>query len=289
MGWKQAAKACTPPLLWDLARTIAERICRSDSRWREYEYIREGWDYREAHPEVRGWNVEDVLVAQKSAAEQFRSMVESSGPLGGSTEFAGLCEADTPLHNAIMIFAYAAALAARQVNRMSMLDWGGGIGQYYWLARALLPEVEIEYHCKDVPKFVEYGSRTLPEQHFHADNGCLNRTYDLVLASSSLQYSREWQDVLAGLAGATGRFLLVTRLPTVERADSFVFVQRPYQYGYNTEYLSWCLRRDALVDQAERSGLRLIREFLVGEQPRIVGAPEQCVYRGFLFRPIRRG
>ena len=75
------------------------------------------------------------------------------------------------------------------------------------------------------------------------------------------------------------------RLPSVLHANSYAFVQRPYVYGYNTEYLGWCLNRDEFLQQASSAGMRLVREFVTGEQPFIDNAPEQCLYRGFLFEP----
>jgi putative methyltransferase (TIGR04325 family) len=167
---------------------------------------------------------------------------------------------------------------------MSMLDWGGGIGHYYILAKALLPDVEIDYHCKDVPVLADYGAQLLPGQHFCADESCLERTYDFVMASGSMHFTEDWPSLLAGLAKATDGYLYVTRQPTVLEVASFVFIQRPYAYGYNTEYLGWCLNRAEFVGQAEKQGLSLVREFVLAERPPIADAPEQCQYRGFLFR-----
>ena len=155
---------------------------------------------------------------------------------------------------------------------------------YFLLTKSLLPNVEIEYHCKDVPILAEYGAQLFPEQHFHADESCLERTYDFVFASTSMHYTEDWQGLLASFARATQGYLFVTRLPTVLEAPSFVFVQRPYAYGYNTEYMGWCLNRTCFLDEASKLGLVLVREFVTGECPSISRAPEQCQYRGFLFR-----
>ena len=130
----------------------------------------------------------------------------------------------------------------------------------------------------------EYGARLFPDQQFSSDERCLEDVYDFVLASTSLHYTEDWQSLLERLAGATRDYLYIAQLPTVPEAPSFVFVQRPYQYGYNTEYLGWCLNRTEFLQAAGRSGLRLQREFVYGHQPLIHGAPEQNAYRGYLFR-----
>jgi putative methyltransferase (TIGR04325 family) len=165
-----------------------------------------------------------------------------------------------------------------------MLDWGGGIGHYYLLSQNLVPALEIDYHCKDVPVLAEHGRSLFPKAHFYTDETCLERKYDFVLVSGSFQYSQDWVSALKGLAQATGGYLFITRLPIAHQAPSFVIVQRPYQYGYNTEYLGWCLNRGEFLQCAQKLGLELIREFVVEPLPPIHRAPEQPEHWGFLFR-----
>jgi putative methyltransferase (TIGR04325 family) len=126
----------------------------------------------------------------------------------------------------------------------------------------------------------------LPHDTFHdSDSSALARAYDLVLASSSLQYLKDWRLTLGKLAEATARHLYVTRQPFVTRSRSFVVMQRPHRYGYRTEYPGWFLNRDEFLEAADGTGLRLRREFLIWERPYVPGAPEQGQYRGFLFEP----
>jgi hypothetical protein len=99
----------------------------------------------------------------------------------------------------------------------------------------------------------------------------------------------DWQNLLQRLAGAARDYLYIAHLPSVQQAPSFVFVQRPYQYGYNTEYLAWCLNRTEFLRTAECTGLALVREFVYGHRPFIHGAPEQNMYRGYLFRAHPEG
>jgi putative methyltransferase (TIGR04325 family) len=251
----------------------------------EFEYIPQGWEYLNDHPEIRGWNVDDVLQVYIQQWSPFVEMVQSSRPLSGIHESV-LAQPSIEGHNSVMIFAYALALAAHRRTHMSLLDWGGGIGHYYLIAKALLPNLEIDYHCKDVPVFAEYGRKLFPEASFHTDDSCLNRQYDLVFASGSLQYSEDWYHVLSRLAGAASDYLLVTRLPTVRSVSSYVFIQRPYLHGYNTEYLAWCLNRKEFLDVVQETRLQLLREFLVGDNHPIPNAPERCEYYGFLLKKL---
>ena len=90
----------------------------------------------------------------------------------------------------------------------------------------MLPEVELDWHCREVPSVADAGKRVNPDVTFHTGDDALDRTYDLVLASSSLQYERDWRRLLGRLAASTGGLLLVTRLPIALAAPSFVVVQR---------------------------------------------------------------
>lgn len=234
---------------------------------------------------MSGWNVPSVLETQLRKWPRFVAMAEGSGPLGFAHESDLSDRHDLASHNAVMSFAYAVSLAAHMRTRISFLDWGGGLGHFFILARRLLPNVQIEYHCKDVPLLADQGARLFPDQHFTSDDGCLDRKYDFVMASTSLHYVENWRDLLARLRAATGDILYVTGLPVVARSPSFVFAQRPHAFGYDTEYLAWCLNRDEFLTEAEANGLSLLRELVVGHRPPISGAAAQAEYRGFLFRP----
>ncbi|MFC2105498.1 methyltransferase, TIGR04325 family [Candidatus Bipolaricaulota bacterium] len=223
---------------------------------------------------------------QQAEWPQFLRSANRTDPLGVAHEALVPSNRGYSAHNTIMAYGYVLALAARKKDRISLLDWGGGIGHYYILSRALLPEVEIDYHCKDVPLLCQGGRELFPEARFYNDaRTCFERTYDLVLASSSLQYSEDWPGTVTQLASVSRSYLYVTRLPIVRRAASFVVIQRPYQYGYKTEYLSWVLNRQEFLNYMDSLGMTLVREFQIQERPFVHRAPEQGESRGFLFRP----
>jgi len=255
----------------------------------EWLLIPQGWDYARDHPEVQGWNVSSVLRTQQEKWSTFTSLLDDSGPLGFTHEADLTNREDVFCHNTVMTFAYVLALSALGRRRISLLDWGGGVGHAFALATRLLPGVTIDYHCMDVPLLAEHGQHLFPDQHFSSDEECLEREYDLVVASGSLQYWEEWQHLAQRLARSTSRYLLLTSVPVIERAASFVFLQRAHSFGYETEYLGWCFNRHELVSAVEAGGLRLVRELIVGYRPPIAGAPEQNVFKGFVFEAPQAG
>jgi putative methyltransferase (TIGR04325 family) len=251
----------------------------------EWEYWPDGWRTRDPH--VKGWNVESIVETQRAKWPQVLRLVSGTGPLPVHFWVDDLSRATLAADALLMAYGYVLALAAWKRDRVSLLDWGGGLGHYKLISQALLPHVGIEYHCKDVPLLCKAGRELQPSGTFHEDDeSCFARDYDLVLASGSLEFSEDWKTVLRRLAAASRRYLYIARLPIVQRAGSFTVIQRPYRHGYATEYVSWVLNRQEFLGHVGSVGMTLIREVLLGEGPLIRGAPEQCEFRGFLFAPL---
>ena len=266
-----ATRALAPPALLAALRATRERFRPT------YEYVPQGWDRAGEDPPVRGWNSPGVVEGALRTWPAFVEAVSGSQPLAAFHEVAepeDVSTGDPAAHHLVMSYGYVVALAAGSRQRLSILDWGGGLGHYYLLTRALLPDTELDYHCRDTPAMVAEGSRILPQVAFHSDDRCLARDYDLVLASSSLQYSQDWEGQFRALARAADPWLFVTRLPVVSESAAFVVLQHARRAGYDTEYLGWVLNQRALMTEAEELRLELVREFYTGDSFEARGAPE---------------
>lgn len=282
---KDFAQDIIPPFFWRILVNLklrTQNVLAARSLKPEWEFIPQGWDYSKTHL-VRGWDAPDILQVYKNKWNKFVELANSTAPLGIAHEADLTNNESIEFQNTILVFAYCLALAAHKKDFLSMLDWGGGIGHYYIFARALLPEIVINYHCKDLPTLVAHGTKLFPNQYFYTDESCLEQKFDFVMASGSMHYDQDWAKLLCKLAQASKGYLFITRLPIVLSVPSFIFIQRPYRYGYNTEYLGWCINREEFLTKAEKLSLKLIREFIIDEHPSIVSAPEDCQYRGFLF------
>ncbi|RIK80982.1 MAG: hypothetical protein DCC68_09570 [Planctomycetota bacterium] len=268
-----------------MLKRLVKRWRRDAGGGAHFEYVPEGWTRETTDSLVKGWNVAAVVDAQLARLDAWRKSFASSAPLGMSDASRPATSGEIATHNTAVSFAYVVALAARNKDRLSLLDWGGGVGQYCFAAEAAAPGVAIDYHCKEVPVQCNHGRRILPHATFYTDDAQFaHRRFDLVFASGALHYAQDWQAVLGRLADATGSHLYVTRLPVVFESESFVYLQRAYAHGYDTEYLGWALNRSAFLAAAESSGLKLVREFLLNESAHINNAPEDPQSRGFLFK-----
>lgn len=264
-----------------LPPVVTGALRRTASEW---EYVPQGWSDPPSAGE--GWNDDSVAASQERHWPTLVHNLAGPGPLGVS-HFPTRTSRDDPAdHNTMMSFGYVLARAARHKDTLTILDWGGGVGHYNLYVKSLLPDVQVEYHCYDLPRLCALGRRLQPDAHFHESSSrALTGRYDLVLVSSSLHYVENWRGLLAELSAATKDMLYVARLHTIERERSFVVAQAPYSFGYFTRYLSWCVNRRELLDCAASQGLELLREFVFAEDWTVRRAPEQPRSRGFLFRP----
>ena len=297
---KWLVKAVTPPIILLGVKVISIRLGlrRPDGQPEqpvpaaeldpaaEWEYVPEGWMRAETDPSVKGWDVEAVAAAYREKWPRFLRALEGARPLGVYHEVAAGDEVsgeDAAAHNLVLTFAYVAALAAHGKARLTFLDWGGSLGHYGAIARAVLP-VEVDYHCREVAQTVAAAREEGVEGRFVSDDSWADRTYDLVLASGSLQYAEDWRAQLAELSRVCGGSLYVTRLPYARSAPSFHILQRAYRYGYETEYVGWVVNREELLDCAAKLGLVLERELVLDAWLSAPGAPEDPIgHRGFLF------
>jgi len=265
--------------------TLLLRGQEKDHEPPEWQCFSEGW--KTADPRVKGWNVESIAETQRAKWPEVLRLVGDTGPLPVHMWAQNLSRPGLAGSTVLMTFGYVLAFAAWKKDRLSLLDWGGGVGHYNLVSRALLPQLELEYHCKDVPVLCRLGRELQPSVAFHeVDESCFARDYDLVVANGSLEYLEDWSHTMRRLATASRGYVYVGRLPIVREVPSFTVIQRPDRHGYATEYVSWVLNRQEFLGHADRLGLRLVREIPVGDGPRIHGAPEQCEFTGFLFSRV---
>ena len=136
MTAKRILESVVPPLLWNIGKDFKRRLVRSVDH---YAYAPRGW----ATPLPGGANSQEYwttfITRERSACEALIARVRAGEPAW--TPDGG----DNLKH---VIFGYVLALAGRDKPKVTVLDYGGNLGDYYWVGRALVPGVELDYHCK---------------------------------------------------------------------------------------------------------------------------------------------
>jgi putative methyltransferase (TIGR04325 family) len=258
-------KPLVPPLLWSIGRDVKRRLVRSVDH---YAYAPLGWN-----TPLPAGNGNDAYWSTFVGREQAGCQELIARVRGG----APLLTTDDEMLNYVML-GYVLALASRHRDALRVIDYGGNLGEYYWVGKALVPGIAFEFHCRELPPVAAAGRALSPEVIWHVDDACLSSSYDVVVFSGSLPYLPDWRDVIQQAARATRHYLFAST-PAVKDAPSFVITQRTG--GVTT--LQQLLNRSELIDAVQRAGLRLLREFPMGPHPRVTGAPEQPTSMGFLF------
>lgn len=270
MGVRSGFHQLTPPIVLDAWRRARRRYAKAPL----WEFLGYEWVEDEG-----GWSSSEVADAYRAKLQPFRQAIRGPAPIGVATEAASGLAATSYHQNVALEHAYAVAMASRGRTSIRILDWGGGIGLLALVIRELYPDLDIEYHVKDVSAVVEVGRELADWATFWDNDDCFASSFDLIVASSSLQYSREWKHTLGQFA-ASARWTALTRLPVTDGGRSFVVSQR----AYGTSYASWAISEAELLEGARAEGLELVRRLVEGWTVEIARAPHPNEHRAYLFR-----
>ena len=265
MTMTRLLKPMVPPALWSIGRDVKRRFVRTVDH---YAYAPAGWDT--PLPEGAGneayWA--SFIARERDYCGGLIARVRAGAPR---------LTPDEEIVNYIL-FGYVLALAARNRDKVTVIDYGGNLGDYYWIGRALVPGVELEYHCKELPAVAAAGRQMSPDVIWHTDDTCFAVSSDLVVFFGSLPYLPGWADILHRAAQSTRAYLFLS-IPSVRHVPTYVITQR----SGGVTNLQYLFNASEIVDTVQRAGLRLVREFAMGPHPPVANAPEQPLYVGWLF------
>lgn len=138
-------RALVPPLVWNGLKAVKSRVLTSGDR---FVLARDGWATKlpTGLPDQEYW--ERYTARERVIYERIVQRYHA-----GDLVVTGELEE----HLKHTTFAYVMALAADQRPALSVLDYGGNLGEDYWVGRALMPRITLEYHCKELPDLAWSG------------------------------------------------------------------------------------------------------------------------------------
>jgi putative methyltransferase (TIGR04325 family) len=287
MSLKSLLREATPPFLWSLGRQF---LGRNGAQPQAGEAIEQGlpefeWMSPAEDSSTIGYTKSSLVDAPVRHFPEILSRIGGPQPYGCKP---GEVRGDTTAywHQQAFPFAYAIGRCLPTDRTLKVLDWGGGLGLYWHLARTLFPDLPLDYHIHELPEFSRRGSEFTPDAHFHFKTSeWEGDRFDLVVASGSLQYAHDWRGVLKELARATSNLMYLARIPVLfEEAEPRNVLHRPRSYGYEADVSFRVLPRSGILGTVEREGLRLVREFVGAEE--IVVHPDRTKipFRGYLLQ-----
>ncbi len=276
MSLRALARMLLPPIAAEPARRLFRALLPPADR---LTFAPLGW--RTPLPAALSMDSPEFIAQEIAAWQRSASQPLGSAPfLFQGSEWRGSEAQKIAEHNQWVSYAYVLAMAARHRQALKVLDYGGHFGYFYRIARAALPGVAFDYHCKELPGMAVEGRRLYPEVAWHTDDSCLDARYDLVIMSAVLQYIPEWRALVRRASRSACDSLFITFVSTVRGVPGYVAVQRIRGAVAHSQVLN----RDELLATVAAEGLAVFREFVDYEHPRIEHAPEQPVFSGWLFR-----
>jgi putative methyltransferase (TIGR04325 family) len=185
------------------------------------------------------------------------------------SEWRAGCHA--PEHYIVPV-AVLAAQRARDGLPVRLLDFGGGLGvNFFTVASALPPSSRFAWHVVDTPLNCAAGRELFvdePRCQFHSSPP--NDDYDLVLASSVLQYIPEWGNALTKLSNRNASYLCLTRLPmttgpTFAARQQIAFTSGPHAGKSAGATPHWFFSREELIARLAANGYGLSYEHFISD------------------------
>jgi putative methyltransferase (TIGR04325 family) len=181
-----------------------------------------------------------------------------SRSLAAATECLTALEAGRPIphlhkqRSVLLPSIVAAMLGAGE--RLRILDFGGGLGIGFLTLLESIPRARarIDYTIVELPHITAEGRRLHADRVRYVEALPRGEQFDLVHASSALQYVEDWQQLLISLGGYGARFMLLSDI-FAGRIPSFVTLQ--HYYGSRIRHWFWNL--DELLAACERAGYAL--------------------------------
>lgn len=138
---------------------------------------------------------------------------------------------------------------------MSILDYGGALGNtYVSLLRGVNSSSIGKYTVKELDAVCAAGKEEFSDdKRIDFVTEIPDGPHDIVYLGSTIQYESDWKSVLAEIAEAASRYVLITDLPAGEN-PTYASAQK----YYTSSIPCWFFNLDEFVQVSEAEGLSLL-------------------------------
>jgi putative methyltransferase (TIGR04325 family) len=264
---RSLVRSLTPPLMLAVAK-----------RWsgRGQRFVDAGADWKAAQSLSLGYSDRAII---DRVADATRAVVEGRASYErDSVQFSGQ-DYRYPLLCALM------RAAALDQGALRVVDLGGSLGSTYWQCRPFFQGLrEVRWLVVEQAALVEIGQRefTTDQISFAPSlaQAAARGPWNVVLASSVLQYLEAPLRSLEALAGIDAGHLLIDRTPVHDADSDRLTIQKVPRDIYPASYPCWILSRQRLLASLE-SRWRLVHEFACDEGRARTEAGLPFEFRGF--------
>lgn len=145
-------------------------------------------------------------------------------------------------------------VAARNDNRLNVLDFGGSLGSSYYQNRNFFKETkEFNWCIVEQKHFVTEGIKTFSDEHlkFYYDiDSCLKeQQIDVLLLSSVIQYIEKPYELIDFLLSKNFKYVVIDRTPLLLEGKDRITIQKVPKNIYEAQYPCWLLNENNVKDK----------------------------------------
>ena len=150
------------------------------------------------------------------------------------------------------------ARVAQGRRKISVLDWRGGVGQNYFVAKAAAPDIELDWHVFEAPAYCDYGKALDAPVRFHEILGAARAAAlrSGVRARHARLRSRLAADVHQSFPGGGACARVGAGLGA--SSQQFVAANHPPEWRNGAGINAWIVGEKDLQAAAAEAGLRVV-------------------------------
>ena len=197
-------------------------------------------------------------------------------------------ERDTVLFNEIHytwpVLSTLMWVAAKNMGKLNVLDFGGSLGSTYYQNKAFLDDLpHVRWNIVEQPQYIEVGEKNFADEvlHFYTDiETCLAETEpNLILFCGVLQYLPEPFQILDQVFKLTHAPIVVDRTSFWVGEKDHLAVQTVPPDIYEASYPSWIFAKEPFVTYLQENGGNIMGRYI---NPDKLAGPVPFVYGGFI-------
>lgn len=144
-------------------------------------------------------------------------------------------------------------------DKTLILDFGGGLGSMFFQNRKKFDDT-IEWTIVEQAHFVEFGKKYLQCEGLRfVDAIEEDQKYDVVILGSSLQYIKEWKNVLDMIMRIEPNIVFIDRTPMSD--TTWIAIEKVDESIYNASYPLWIFDKKEIDDFFTKWGYELCGEW----------------------------
>lgn len=156
-------------------------------------------------------------------------------------------------------------IAAVNKGNLSVLDFGGSLGSYYFTIRKFLKGLNVDWSIVEQKHFVEFGKKNLSDDRlsFYYDIQTCKKEKNLnvIFLSSVLHYLEKPYEWLTKFIDLGCDYILIDRMPFSKRDDDFIQIQKISSSIYKATYPLHIMKECKLIDFMEKNNYDFFESF----------------------------